>query len=136
MKATLWTDGASSGNPGPSGIGVVLKLGDETIEMAEHLGTATNNVAEYTALIRGLETALEHSVSEVLVHMDSELVVRQIEGRYKVRQPHLIPLFDRARALLARFSRARVTHVRRELNAHADRLSKRALNISSAYAPK
>lgn len=123
-KAVLHTDGASSGNPGPSGIGAVVEFQGHTHEIAEFIGTATNNVAEYTSIIRALEKAHALGATEVDAFMDSELVVKQLNGQYRVKNPTLKPLYEQARGLLGRFRAYRVSHVRREQNTHADKLSK------------
>jgi ribonuclease HI len=118
-------DGAARGNPGPAGIGIVLadSAGNVVKEVAEPLGIATNNVAEYSALIRALEEARGLGCSQIAVITDSELMARQINGQYAVKTPHLVPLFRRAVALLSQFDSASVTHTRRENNKHADKLS-------------
>jgi ribonuclease HI len=118
-------DGAARGNPGPAGIGIVLAdpEGNVVKEVAEPLGIATNNVAEYSALIRALEEARALGCSRIAVITDSELMARQINGQYAVKTPHLVPLFRRAVVLLSQFDSASVTHTRRENNKHADRLS-------------
>lgn len=124
----LWTahvDGAARGNPGPAGIGVVIEdsAGNVMKEVAEPLGRTTNNVAEYTAMIRALEEARSLGCERIHVYTDSELMAHQINGKYAVKAAHLVPLFQRARMLLAQFEKATVTHVRRELNRRADALS-------------
>jgi probable phosphoglycerate mutase len=118
-------DGASRGNPGPAGAGAQITDGDGAVlaEIAEGLGETTNNVAEYTAVIRGLERALELGAREVLLRSDSQLLINQIEGRYRVRTPHLQPLHRRVRELARRFERIDYEHVRRERNTEADRLA-------------
>jgi ribonuclease HI len=118
-------DGAARGNPGPSGIGIVLEDADGKVvkEVAEPLGIATNNVAEYSALIRALEEARALGCSRISVITDSELMARQINGQYRVKTEHLIPLYRRAIALLSQFESSSVTHTRRENNKHADKLS-------------
>ena len=118
-------DGAARGNPGPAGIGIVLcdPEGNVVKEVAEPLGIATNNVAEYSALIRALEEARALGCSRIAVITDSELMARQINGQYAVKTDHLIPLFRRAVTLLHQFESASVTHTRRENNKHADKLS-------------
>ncbi len=126
MKALVArVDGAARGNPGPAGLGVVIEDADGTVlkEIAEPLGRTTNNVAEYTALIRALEEAGALGGTHLRVYTDSELMARQIAGVYAVRTPHLVPLYLRAKTLLSRFDSASVTHVRREMNRHADKLS-------------
>ena len=124
----LWTahvDGAARGNPGPAGIGVVITDADGNIvkEVGEPLGRTTNNVAEYSAMIRALEEARSLGCECIHVYTDSELMAHQINGKYAVKAGHLIPLFQRARMLMAQFDRATVSHVRRELNRRADALS-------------
>lgn len=118
-------DGAARGNPGPAGIGIVLSDPEGNIvkEIAEPLGIATNNVAEYRALIRALEEAGGLGCSRIKVFTDSELMARQINGQYRVKTEHLLPLYERAMLLLRCFDTASVTHVRREKNKHADKLS-------------
>jgi probable phosphoglycerate mutase len=118
-------DGASRGNPGPAGAGAQITDGDGAVlaEIAEGLGETTNNVAEYTAVIRGLERALELGAREVVLRSDSQLLINQIEGRYRVRTPHLQPLHRRVRELARRFERIDYEHVRRERNTEADRLA-------------
>ncbi|HEV2474555.1 MAG TPA: ribonuclease HI family protein [Chthonomonadales bacterium] len=122
---TAYVDGASRGNPGPAGIGIVLQRADGSIakEIAEPLGRTTNNVAEYTAMIRALEEARALGCNSVKVYTDSELMARQLNGLYKVKSAHLFPLFARARLLLQQFRKATVTHVPREYNCRADKLS-------------
>ncbi len=124
----LWTahvDGAARGNPGPAGIGVVIADADGNVmkEVAEPLGRTTNNVAEYTAMIRALEEARSLGCARIHVYTDSELMAHQINGRYSVKAAHLIPLYQRTRTLMAQFEKAIVTHVRREQNRRADALS-------------
>lgn len=129
------TDGASKGNPGPSGIGVALYREGETepfATVAEYIGETTNNVAEYKALIRGLDEALLRGADEVEVRTDSELMARQIEGRYKVSAPQILPLYTQARRLLARFARAVVVHVPRAQNALADKLANQGVDAGKA----
>lgn len=122
---TAYVDGAARGNPGPAGIGVVITDGAGNVmkEVAEPLGRTTNNVAEYTAFIRALEEARALGCGSIRIFTDSELMAHQINGKYSVKAGHLIPLYQRARLLLAKFDQATVTHVRRELNKRADALS-------------
>jgi len=129
-RATLYADGAARGNPGPAGSGAILlgEGGEVLAERWEALGRATNNVAEYRALILGLEEARRLGVEDIEVRMDSMLVVRQMQGLWRIRHPGLRPLALRAGALLAEFSRRRIEHVPREENARADRLANRALD--------
>jgi ribonuclease HI len=124
MKATLYADGASFGNPGDSGVGIVIKTAGKTHERSEYIGTATNNVAEYTALVRGLEEAGKLGVTELEINLDSELLVKQIRGEYRVKNKNLKPLFVKAMALLGSLVSYSITHVPRKENKHADRLAK------------
>ena len=125
MELTAYVDGAARGNPGPAGIGIFIADGDGTVlkEIGEPLGRTTNNVAEYTALIRALEEARALGGATIKIFTDSELMAHQLNGRYKVKAAHLLPLHQRACRLLALFDQASVTHVRRELNKRADALS-------------
>ena len=130
MKAILYADGAARGNPGPAGAGAVLLDADGHVvaELTKHLGTATNNVAEYTALIVGLEEAKRRGFDEIEVHMDSKLVVEQMNGRWKIKHPNMKPLAIRAGELWAAFPRRSISHVPREENLIADALSNRAID--------
>ena len=127
---TLRTDGGSRGNPGPAGAGFVLEdvAGAIVRSGGRYLGVRTNNEAEYEALIWGLATALDHGVSSLRVCADSELVVKQINGEYRVKKEDLKPLFARAKALLGRFDSVLVTHVRREMNVAADEMANAAMD--------
>jgi len=124
--AVLYCDGASSGNPGHSGIGAFLKVepGDQQYRISEYIGIATNNVAEYTALIKGLEKAASLDIKRLDVFLDSELIVRQLNGVYKVKNKNLLPLFAKAKTYVDAFEYITVTHVRRELNQEADALAR------------
>ena len=132
MKATLWTDGGARGNPGPAAYGYVLEAENGTVLAAhgEAIGTATNNVAEYRALIAGLEKAAEVGVDELEVVSDSELLVKQMRGEYKVKSETLLGLFEQASGLADRLGSVRYTAVRREHNELADRLVNEALDAS------
>jgi ribonuclease HI len=118
-------DGAARGNPGPAGIGVQITTPDGAVvaEIARGIGEATNNVAEYTAAIEGLTLARELGARMVTVRSDSQLLVHQLTGRYRVKTPHLQPLHRRVRNLVASFDRVSFEHVGRELNGEADRLA-------------
>jgi ribonuclease HI len=118
-------DGAARGNPGPAGIGVQITTPDGAVvaEIARGIGEATNNVAEYTAAIEGLTLARELGARTVTVRSDSQLLVNQLTGRYRVKTPHLQPLHRRVRNLVASFDRVSFEHVGRELNGEADRLA-------------
>jgi ribonuclease HI len=126
-RAVIHSDGASSGNPGQAGIGGVVRLHDRTYEFSRCIGITTNNVAEYSALIEALRKAHELGAGEVEVYLDSELVVRQVNGLYKVKHENMIPLFEQAMGLLRSFKKYSVTHVGREENRRADQLSKEAI---------
>lgn len=129
-RYTLRTDGGARGNPGPGGAGFVLEdeSGAVVRRGGRYLGCVTNNNAEYEALIWGLRTALDHGVTHLRVCADSELVVRQVNGQYRVKNEGLKPLFAAAKGLLARFASVEVIHVRREQNAAADALANEAMD--------
>jgi ribonuclease HI len=129
MDATIYTDGAARGNPGPAASAYVLeRTGQPALEHAEKIGTATNNVAEYTALILALERAAELGLRRVEVRSDSELMVRQFNGDYSVKNADLKALYDEARTLAGRLQTVRLVHVRREENRRADLLCNAVLN--------
>lgn len=124
-KVVIYTDGASRGNPGHAGIGVVIASEDGAVlrEIGEYIGKTTNNVAEYKALIRGLEEAADLGADTVQLSTDSELMARQLAGVYKVKADNLKPLYDQAVRLLRCFRKVSITHVMRELNKRADQLA-------------
>jgi ribonuclease HI len=129
-KFILNTDGAAKGNPGPAGVGVALYREGETepiVTLGEYIGETTNNVAEYRALIRGLSEALLRGAERIEARTDSELMARQLAGRYKVSAPQIVPLYKEARGLLERFASARVVHVPRAQNALADKLANQGI---------
>jgi ribonuclease HI len=130
VKAKLFTDGGSRGNPGPAAYGFVLETEDGTVLDArgEAIGIATNNVAEYSALVAGLERALEAGVSELEVVSDSELLVKQMRGEYKVKNAALRDLSLDAARLARKIGKVRYTSVRREHNELADALVNEALD--------
>ena len=130
MRLVVHVDGGARGNPGPAAIGIVTSTPDGEVvdELAEPIGEATNNVAEYRALLRGLERARELGATEVEVVNDSELVARQVQGAYKVKHPGLRPLYDQAMEALRGFERWSVRSVPRAQNAHADELVNAALD--------
>ncbi len=130
MKATLFTDGGARGNPGPAAYGYVLEADDGTLLAAhgERIGVATNNVAEYRALIAGLEKALELGLDEVGVVSDSELLVKQMTGEYRVKNEALQKLNSEASRVARRIGEVSYTAVRREHNELADRLVNEALD--------
>jgi ribonuclease HI len=129
-KLIVNVDGGARGNPGPAAIGVVVRNEDGAIVEAvgETIGPQTNNVAEYRALIRGIELAAAHGADEVELIGDSQLIVRQVEGRYKVKHAAMRELHAEAKKLLANFDRWSIRDVRREQNADADRLVNEALD--------
>ena len=127
---SLYIDGASRGNPGPAGIGVVLCDGGDRIhwEFGKYIGETTNNVAEYTALIQGLQEALLYKIKRLSVYTDSELLARQIQGKYKVKEPHLKLLHQQSLSLIQAFSRFKIHHLPRLENRRADRLANKAID--------
>jgi ribonuclease HI len=132
-SATANIDGGSRGNPGPAGYGVRIAQADGTIvELKEFLGSCTNNVAEYNGLLAALRWAAEHRVAPLVVRSDSELLVKQMRGEYRVKNPGLQPLYEEARSLIRRIGRVTFEHVRREFNKDADRLANEAMDEGSA----
>jgi ribonuclease HI len=125
-----YIDGGSRGNPGPAGYGV--RIEDEEAAVVEELrgalGVATNNVAEYHGLLAALTWAADHGVTSLEIRSDSELLVKQMLGNYRVKNAGLQPLYQQARLLAARVGRVRFRHVRRELNTEADRLANLAMD--------
>ena len=119
----LHTDGGSRGNPGPAAWGFVIKdeSGEVLLSRGKYIGETTNNVAEYSAVIEGLKSVVELDASDVIIKMDSELIVRQMTGKYKIKQPHLIQLASEVRALLQKFQSHKFEHVFREFNKEADK---------------
>lgn len=125
---TLYVDGAAKGNPGPAGIGVRLELAGVVLsEQSEYIGDATNNVAEYKALIYGLEIVRRLRVTRVNAVSDSELMVRQLNGDYKVKNEKLLPLYRCVRELAGALEKFRIRHVSRTENQHADRLANQGI---------
>ena len=129
-KIIIHSDGGARGNPGPAGIGAILHDVDGKVvaEISRHLGETTNNQAEYKALIAGLEKAEELKVKEVDCFLDSELVVKQLNREYKVKNAELAPLFLKVHNLSLSFKKIKFTHVRREQNKEADRLANEAMD--------
>lgn len=127
-------DGASRGNPGPASYAVILRdpSGKVILEFAKKLGRDTNNVAEYYALLAALDYASAHGISSLRIRSDSQLLVRQMQGRYKVKSPDLKPLHERAAKLVRQFSYCVFEHVPREKNREADALANRALDEASS----
>jgi len=126
-------DGASRGNPGPASYAVVLRdpSGKVVLELAKNIGRETNNVAEYYALLAALDYATSHDIRGLRIRSDSELLVRQMQGRYKVKSPDLKPLHERAAKLARQIQYFVIEHVRRELNSDADALANIALDQAS-----
>jgi ribonuclease HI len=130
VRILIYTDGAARGNPGPAGAGAILRDSDGTVlaEIAEPLGHATNNVAEWTAVLLAVEEARRLGATHVDLRMDSQLVARQISGMYRVKHPDLKPIHASVMALLGTLDGYTVGHVPRELNKDADRLSNVAID--------
>jgi probable phosphoglycerate mutase len=136
-RVIIEADGGSRGNPGPAGYGAVVRdadTGELLAEVAAGLGTATNNVAEYSGLIAGLSAALKEGADSAEARMDSKLVVEQMSGRWQVKQPHLRPLASEAAGLARRIGDVRYTWVPRARNAHADRLANEAMDAQAGVA--
>ena len=133
MKVVVNVDGGARGNPGPAAIGVVVSDPDGTVidEVAERIGVATNNVAEYRAVIKGIERAQALGAGELELIGDSELVARQLTGAYKVKHPSMKPLHAQALAALGRFDSWRIRTVPRAQNARADELVNAALDAAA-----
>lgn len=134
-KFHLYTDGGSRGNPGPSGIGIII-LGPDKKKIKESfkfIGHSTNNVAEYSALVSGLEEAIGLDVADILIYLDSELLVKQLSGEYKVKDPNMKVLFERSLGLLKKFETFEIKHIPREKNKDADRLVNKAINLAVLF---
>jgi len=129
-RLTIYVDGASRGNPGPAAVGVVMKdeKGVTTLKLSYSIGRATNNQAEYTALITSLQEARKLGADQVYINTDSQLMAEQINGHYKVRNAHIKPLFEKAMQLLTAFQYYAIDHIPRDLNSEADALANEALN--------
>src|SRR5436305_48950 len=136
-QAIIYTDGGARGNPGPAAYAfVILREGAPDIEEKGRLGNTTNNIAEYEALVRALERAREVGARRLQVFSDSELLVRQMEGEYQVKNEGLRPLYEEAMALRRQFEAVAINHVRRAQNSRADALCNEALDGKSASSPK
>ncbi|HEY7497695.1 MAG TPA: ribonuclease HI family protein [Vicinamibacterales bacterium] len=131
-----YIDGGARGNPGPAGYGVRIEDADGTLieEIHAPLGIATNNVAEYNALLAALRWAADHGEHEVHIRSDSELLVKQMRGEYKVKHPGLQPLYVRARLLVVEIGDVQFEHIRREFNKEADRLSNLGMDEAERQA--
>ncbi len=133
MVCTLFFDGACRGNPGPMSIGVALFEGGRKVkELSKRIGRGTNNIAEWSALIEGLKLAAAHGCRELEVRGDSQLIIRQISGRYKVKSENLIPLFKEAQKLCKNFEKLTFKWVARDENSITDALSNEALDMKIA----
>jgi len=130
-QLNLFTDGGARGNPGPAGIGVVLlDVSGRTVEAyGKYIGENTNNQAEYLALISGLEKAVTLGVKKISCHLDSELIVRQLQGKYKIKNEGLKPLAAKVLMLSNKFLNVTYTYVPREKNHHADKLVNEAIDV-------
>ena len=133
-----WIDGGARGNPGPAGYGVRIEDADGNLieELYAGLGTATNNVAEYNGLLAALQYAVGHRHDHVQIRADSELLVKQMRGEYRVKNANLKPLFLEACALIRKIGRVTFTHVRREQNKEADRLSNLGMDAAETRLHK
>ena len=131
-RVVIYADGASLGNPGPAAIGATIKdeQGRLVASISQGIGTTTNNQAEYRAVIAALEKATRLGAKEVAINLDSQLVVRQIKGEYRVKKAALKPLYQRVKQLQSRLESFTITHIPREQNAEADNLANRALEIA------
>jgi len=124
----IYIDGASKGNPGPSGIGVVICQDGETIKnISNYIGNTTNNVAEYTALIYGLQEGLILKAESLKINTDSQLLYRQINKVYKTKNPNILGLYNQALHLMSAFKEVKMNHISRELNRGADKLATQAI---------
>lgn len=130
LKATVWFDGACSGNPGPMGAGAVVQVGTRRKVLSQAMGRGTNNEAEYHALILGLLHALAEGADEVEVRGDSQLVLRQVSGQYKMKAENLKPLLADAKGALAKFRKVKLEWIPRDQNGEADEASKKAIGLA------
>jgi len=132
---SIFTDGAASENPDPASVGVVIKENDKTVvEISKSIGSATNNVAEYTAMIEALKEAVRLGAQKVILHTDSELLYYQLTGRYKVKNANLLLLFEQVRRIAAGIKDVEMKRIPREQNQDADRLAKKAIIKEQAKA--
>lgn len=138
QQAVAHIDGASRGNPGPAAIAFTLAIDGNSpiIEKAETIGEATNNVAEYRALLLLLNTARQLGVKSLAVRSDSELLVKQIKGEYRVKNPELMTLYTEAQNLIQGFKQFEIQHIRREQNKRTDQLCNEALDDANSQKPK
>ncbi|HPM42351.1 MAG TPA: ribonuclease HI family protein [Candidatus Omnitrophota bacterium] len=134
-KVFIYIDGGARGNPGPAGIGVVmLDSGKKKLkEIYKYIGEATNNIAEYSALVCALEEAASFGAEDIVLHMDSELVAKQLSGEYRVKNEDIKTLFDKALGLLKIFNSFEVKRIDRSKNKEADKLVNKAINLASLF---
>ncbi len=129
MELKIYTDGASRNNPGEAGAGVFIVWDGKPLEtIARYLGRTTNNIAEYNAAIIGLERAMELGASNVKLHADSELLVKQLNGQYRVKNEGLKPLYVKVKELIAKIGKVEVQYIPREMNKEADALANKAID--------
>lgn len=127
-KVEIYIDGASKGNPGPSGVGIVVCQDGQTIKnISSYIGNATNNIAEYTALIYGLQEGLILKVDKININTDSQLLYRQINKVYKVKSPNILALYNQVFHLLSAFKEFKINHIARQDNRGADKLATQAI---------
>jgi ribonuclease HI len=131
-RIEIFIDGGARGNPGPAGVGVLIldAVGKKIKDVSKYIGEATNNIAEYNALLYGLEEALILRADEIKINMDSELVAKQLNGEYRVKDTNLKPLFERAINMLKGFKSFEINHIDREKNKEADKLVNKAINLA------
>ena len=136
MAIEVYVDGAARGNPGPAGIGVVIKDGPKLIgEIGAYIGKSTNNIAEYMALVRGLEEVLIRGFRSANFYSDSELLVKQLNGEYKVKHENLVPLHYHVLTLVDRMKDFSIKHVTRDKNGHADKMANEGIDLHASTAP-
>jgi ribonuclease HI len=135
-SATAHVDGGARGNPGPAGYGVrITRDNGVVVDLKASIGIATNNVAEYNGLLAALQWAVAEGITSLTVNADSELMVKQMLGEYRVKNAGLLPLYEEARRLASRIGRVKFEHVRREQNTDADRLANEAMDEAGSPLP-
>ncbi|MBU1037894.1 MAG: ribonuclease HI family protein [Candidatus Omnitrophica bacterium] len=134
-KLYIYADGGSRGNPGPSGIGVVILDSNrkKIKESFKFIGETTNNIAEYSALVSGLEAAVALKATDIVIYLDSELLTKQLNGEYKVRDANMKILFNESLGLLKKFDSFEVKHIERAKNKEADKLVNKAINLAGLF---
>ena len=134
-KLYIYTDGGSRGNPGPSGIGVVILDSNrkKIKESFKYIGETTNNIAEYSALVSGLEEAVAFKATDIVIYLDSELLTKQLNGEYKVKDANMKILFDKSLGLLKKFNSFEIKHIERVKNKEADKLVNKAINLAGLF---